>query len=175
MSPFHPKRRYGDRDGCSWNRPIADIPSAIPPFRVASTAMQHICAPRMLSDFKVSDLVRVPWFTQRCAVYRLPLLKHPSSRTRLLLKLHSGFSGSQCLLGSSTRGWTRSSLMISVAHARRDEMSRSKQMLGVRSRMLIGIAASVLVGWTTVPSLAAGLTPQEAKRIGLDAYLYGYS
>ncbi len=54
-------------------------------------------------------------------------------------------------------------------------MSRSKQLFGVRSGMLIGIAASVLVGWTAAPSLAAGLTPQEAKRIGVDAYIYGYS
>jgi len=54
-------------------------------------------------------------------------------------------------------------------------MSKSKQLLGFRSLMLIGVAASALVGWTSAPSLAADLTPQEAKKIAVDAYIYGYS
>jgi hypothetical protein len=45
----------------------------------------------------------------------------------------------------------------------------------LRSRMLITAAASTFVMWAAAPSRAADLTPQEAKQIAVDAYIYGYS
>src|SRR5208283_1224822 len=54
-------------------------------------------------------------------------------------------------------------------------LGRPKRPSGFRSGMLIGVAASALVGWATPPGRAADLTPREAKKIAIDAYLYGYS
>jgi len=39
--------------------------------------------------------------------------------------------------------------------------------------MLVGAAALALVASTASLSLAADLSPQEAQKIGVDAYIYG--
>jgi hypothetical protein len=54
-------------------------------------------------------------------------------------------------------------------------VTKRKQALGFRTAMVIGVAASTLVGWAASPCLAADLTPQEVRKIAVDAYLYGYS
>jgi hypothetical protein len=54
-------------------------------------------------------------------------------------------------------------------------MRRPKRPTGLASRMLMGAATSALVGWAAAPSLAADLTPQEAHKIAVDSYIYGYS
>ena len=74
-----------------------------------------------------------------------------------------------------TNGLARCNLAVSPARTRGDEMSKSKQLLRRRSSLLIGVAiAAASMGWTTSPSLAADLTPQEAQKIAVDAYIYGY-
>src|SRR5580693_10675923 len=42
-------------------------------------------------------------------------------------------------------------------------------------RLLIAAAVAALVGLTAGPSVADDMTPQEAQKIGVDAYIYGYS
>src|ERR1700712_1710021 len=59
--------------------------------------------------------------------------------------------------------------MINLAHLPR------RPACPLRSRMLITAAASTFVMWAAAPSHAADLTPQEAKQIAVDAYIYGYS
>jgi hypothetical protein len=65
--------------------------------------------------------------------------------------------------------------MKTSTHQREHETSRPWQPVGVWSRMLIGAAASALVASTAALSLAADLSPQEAQKIGVDAFIYGYS
>ena len=67
-------------------------------------------------------------------------------------------------------------LMMPPIDAGEDTISRRKPRLGLRSCMLTGAAASAFVGWTiSAPSFAADLTPQEAKKIAVEAYIYGYA
>lgn len=54
-------------------------------------------------------------------------------------------------------------------------MSRLMCLVGFWSRARVGVAASALIMCAAVPSLAADLTPQEARKIAVDAYIYGYS
>jgi hypothetical protein len=56
-----------------------------------------------------------------------------------------------------------------------DEISRPRRLLGLWSHMLIGVAASAVVVSTASIGLAAELSPQEAKKIAIDAYIYGYA
>jgi hypothetical protein len=53
--------------------------------------------------------------------------------------------------------------------------STPRRPLGLWSCMLIGAAASALIVSTASLSLAAELSPQEAKKIAVDAYIYGYA
>jgi hypothetical protein len=55
------------------------------------------------------------------------------------------------------------------------ETSAPKRPLSFTSRMLIGAAASALIACTPSLGRAADLTPQEAKKIAVDSYIYGYS
>src|SRR5271165_2589198 len=43
------------------------------------------------------------------------------------------------------------------------------------ARVLIAAAIAGLAGFTPTPSAANDLTPQEVQKIGVDAYIYGYS
>jgi hypothetical protein len=43
------------------------------------------------------------------------------------------------------------------------------------SRAKVRVAAASLIMCAAAPSLAADLTPQEAKKVAVDAYIYGYS
>jgi hypothetical protein len=54
-------------------------------------------------------------------------------------------------------------------------MSRLRQPVGLWSRVWVGVAASSLMMCAAAPSLAADLTPQEAKKVAVEAYIYGYS
>jgi hypothetical protein len=61
------------------------------------------------------------------------------------------------------------------AHFGDVEISQPRRLLGLWSRMLIGAAASAVVVSTASLGLAAELSPQEAKKIAIDAYIYGYA
>ena len=65
--------------------------------------------------------------------------------------------------------------MKTSTHQREHETSRPWQPVGLWSPMLIGAAALALVASTASLSLAADLSPQEAQKIGVDAFIYGYS
>jgi hypothetical protein len=97
-------------------------------------------------------------------------------RDSFLPQSHSGRQASGYM--GSLRWNARRSYLLRLAVGVSDDaiISGRKLRLGLRSRMLIGATtAAALVGWATVPSFAADLTPQEAKQIGVDAYIYGYS
>ena len=61
------------------------------------------------------------------------------------------------------------------AHFGDVELTRPRRLVGLWSRMLIGIAASAVVVSTASLGLAAELSPQEVKKIAIDAYIYGYA
>jgi hypothetical protein len=61
------------------------------------------------------------------------------------------------------------------AHFGDVEISQPRRLLGLWSRMLIGAAASAVVVSTASLGLAAELSPQEVKKIAIDAYIYGYA
>ena len=65
--------------------------------------------------------------------------------------------------------------MKTSAHSGELEIRTPRRPLGLWSRMLIGAAASALVACTASLGLAAELSPQEAKKIAIDAYIYGYA
>jgi len=65
--------------------------------------------------------------------------------------------------------------MKTSTHQREHETSRPWQPVGLWSPMLVGAAALALVASTASLSLAADLSPQEAQKIGVDAFIYGYS
>jgi hypothetical protein len=50
-----------------------------------------------------------------------------------------------------------------------------KRFRVVPPRLLIAAAVAALVGFTPMPSVADDPTPQEAQKIGVNAYIYGYS
>jgi hypothetical protein len=54
-------------------------------------------------------------------------------------------------------------------------MSKLMRPVGLWSRVRVGVAASSLMMCAAAPSLSADLTPQEAKKLAVDAYIYGYS
>ena len=65
--------------------------------------------------------------------------------------------------------------MKASVQSREVEIRPPKRPLSFTSRVLIGVAASALLACTPSLSRAADLTPQEAKKIAVDAYIYGYS
>ena len=65
--------------------------------------------------------------------------------------------------------------MKTSAHSGDVELTRPRRLVGLWSHMLIGIAASAVVVSTASLGLAAELSPQEAKKIAIDAYIYGYA
>jgi hypothetical protein len=54
-------------------------------------------------------------------------------------------------------------------------MKSFKYLKAVPHRLLIAAVVAALVGFTAMPSVADDLTPQEAQKIGIGAYIYGYS
>ncbi len=54
-------------------------------------------------------------------------------------------------------------------------MSSLKRLRVFPARVLSAVAVAALAGFTAGPSVADDLSPQEAQKIGVDAYIYGYS
>ncbi len=54
-------------------------------------------------------------------------------------------------------------------------MRSPERLRDIRTHLLISVAVAALIGFTAMRAVADGLTPQEAQKIGVDAYIYGYS
>src|SRR5580693_6294369 len=99
---------------------------------------------------------------------------------RRSVERHDGSIGGneQRARASSTRpteALRRNIPMKTSTHSGEINISKPRRPLGLWSRMAIGVAAAAAVVSAASLSLAAELSPQEAKKIAVDAYHHGYA